>query len=240
MALGEEVDVEGFTGGDLGAARSGFDHGVRDGFVAGREVGGFVRQSSVFGSGLRGLGIGSADEGGVEFGEGERDGVLGGGNGLAEDDEVADEAGVEAMEAGLVALENGHLGTGGELAEGAGEAVEFVGSGRAGVHFVVHHIHLDGEGAAGAPVGGDHFLDEAAFDLVDGLEAVVVGLEHGLVGFLVFVAQDDDVGLESVFGGVLGGTGLTFGSNADSEGWRSAFRTDVDHDSEVMPISVPN
>ncbi len=28
--------------------------------------------------------------------------------------------------------------------------------------------------------------------------------------------------------------------NADSEGWRSAFRTDVDHDSEVMPISVPN
>jgi hypothetical protein len=29
-------------------------------------------------------------------------------------------------------------------------------------------------------------------------------------------------------------------SGADSEGWRSAFRTDVDHDSEVMPISVPN
>jgi len=28
--------------------------------------------------------------------------------------------------------------------------------------------------------------------------------------------------------------------SADSEGWRSAFRTDVDHDSEVMPISVPN
>ncbi|HYW47485.1 MAG TPA: hypothetical protein VE959_31745 [Bryobacteraceae bacterium] len=30
------------------------------------------------------------------------------------------------------------------------------------------------------------------------------------------------------------------GKGADSEGWRSAFRTDVDHDSEVMPISVPN
>jgi hypothetical protein len=28
--------------------------------------------------------------------------------------------------------------------------------------------------------------------------------------------------------------------SADSEGCRSAFRTDVDHDSEVMPISVPN
>jgi hypothetical protein len=26
----------------------------------------------------------------------------------------------------------------------------------------------------------------------------------------------------------------------DSEGWRSAFRIDVDHDSEVMPISNPN
>jgi hypothetical protein len=32
---------------------------------------------------------------------------------------------------------------------------------------------------------------------------------------------------------------LHFG-DADSEGCRSAFRTDVDHDSEVMPISVPN
>jgi hypothetical protein len=30
------------------------------------------------------------------------------------------------------------------------------------------------------------------------------------------------------------------GKGADSERWRSAFRTDVDHDSEVMPISVPN
>jgi hypothetical protein len=28
--------------------------------------------------------------------------------------------------------------------------------------------------------------------------------------------------------------------SADSEGWRSAIRTDVDHDSEVMPISIPN
>ena len=27
---------------------------------------------------------------------------------------------------------------------------------------------------------------------------------------------------------------------ADSEGWRSAFRTDVDHDSNLMPITVPN
>jgi DNA replication protein DnaC len=31
-----------------------------------------------------------------------------------------------------------------------------------------------------------------------------------------------------------------FTFNADSEGCRSAFRTDVDHCSEVMPISVPN
>jgi len=29
-------------------------------------------------------------------------------------------------------------------------------------------------------------------------------------------------------------------TSADSEGCRSAFRTDVDHHSEVMPISVPN
>ena len=31
-----------------------------------------------------------------------------------------------------------------------------------------------------------------------------------------------------------------YNQHADSEGCRSAFRTDVDHDSEVMPISVPN
>jgi hypothetical protein len=35
----------------------------------------------------------------------------------------------------------------------------------------------------------------------------------------------------------IGGPGTP---RADSEGCRSAFRTDVDHDSEVMPISVPN
>jgi hypothetical protein len=37
-----------------------------------------------------------------------------------------------------------------------------------------------------------------------------------------------------------GGAGSIADQSADSEGWRSAFRTDVDHDSEVMPISVPN
>jgi RecB family endonuclease NucS len=30
------------------------------------------------------------------------------------------------------------------------------------------------------------------------------------------------------------------GTSGDSEASRSAFRTDVDHDSEVMPISIPN
>jgi len=35
------------------------------------------------------------------------------------------------------------------------------------------------------------------------------------------------------------GTGSTR-HYADSGRWRSAFRADVDHDSEVMPISVPN
>ena len=33
---------------------------------------------------------------------------------------------------------------------------------------------------------------------------------------------------------------VTPSKGADSEGCRSAFRTDVDHDSEVMPISIPN
>ena len=37
----------------------------------------------------------------------------------------------------------------------------------------------------------------------------------------------------------LAGAELNLGC-ADSEGWRSAFRTDGDHYSEVMAISIPN
>ncbi len=33
---------------------------------------------------------------------------------------------------------------------------------------------------------------------------------------------------------------LVIRPRADSDPWRSAFRTGVDHDSEVMPISIPN
>jgi MFS superfamily sulfate permease-like transporter len=33
---------------------------------------------------------------------------------------------------------------------------------------------------------------------------------------------------------------VVVGLRADSEGWRSAFRSDGDHDSEVMSISIPS
>jgi hypothetical protein len=41
-------------------------------------------------------------------------------------------------------------------------------------------------------------------------------------------------------GAGAGGLNASLFHGADSEGCRSAFRTDGDHHSEVMPISVPN
>ena len=61
------------------------------------------------------------------------------------------------------------------------------------------------------------------YNSLEGLVSIVAGIVAGSVSLIGF-------GLDSLIEVI----------SADSEGWRSAFRTDVDHDSEVMPISVPN
>jgi hypothetical protein len=76
---------------------------------------------------------------------------------------------VAVVETGLVALDEVELRGAREVAEGAGEEIEFgAGIPGAGVHFVLEHLVLDGEGAAQMPGRDRHFLDHAEFELVFG------------------------------------------------------------------------
>jgi len=130
---------------------------------------------------------------------------------------------VDEVEAGLVAVEESELGGGGQLAEGGSEAVE-LGGGVAGGHVVIEGAGFDGEGAAQVPIGGDHFLDEADLDIVEGGEAVGIGVEELAEAVLAFVAQDHDFGEQAMAHGVARGEGFaargfgTFGAGAVDAG----------------------
>jgi hypothetical protein len=80
---------------------------------------------------------------------------------------------VHAVETGLITLEKGHLGRGGEFAEG-GRGAGTVRTGRVGVQLTDNHLVLEGAGAAKAPVRGAHFLDQTFLDAIGGAEACEV------------------------------------------------------------------
>ena len=76
---------------------------------------------------------------------------------------------------------------------------------------VIHEAGFDGPGAALAPKGGEHLLDQAQFDGIGGLEArEELGLE-GIKGLARFVFKDNYLGHEAVAGGVSGGTEFSRG-----------------------------
>ena len=87
--------------------------------------------------------------------------------------DVLEGALADVVEAGLVAMQEGELGSEGEVGESAGNAADFV-AGLAGVDGVVEEAGFDGPEAAQAPEGGGHFLDHAEFDVVGGAVAVEV------------------------------------------------------------------
>jgi hypothetical protein len=87
--------------------------------------------------------------------------------------DVLEGALADVVEAGLIAMQEGELGRGGQIGESGGQAVDFV-AGLAGVDGVVVEAGFDGPGAAQSPEGGDHFLDHAEFDVVGGAVAVDV------------------------------------------------------------------
>jgi hypothetical protein len=116
---------------------------------------------------------------------------------------------VDAVEAGLVAMEEREVGSGGEAGEGGGEAAELV------VFFVLpgeavfEEALLDGPEAAHAPVGGGHFLDHPELDAVDGVEVLQVTGDQGVELGAGFAAHDDAIGEEAVTHRIGGRATLT-------------------------------
>jgi len=71
-------------------------------------------------------------------------------------------------------------GFAGRILESSGDTVDG-GSGGSGIAGgFVEQVRFDGPGAAGTPLGGGHFLDQAELEAVDGLEPLDVMSEDGL------------------------------------------------------------
>jgi hypothetical protein len=111
--------------------------------------------------------------------------------------DVLEGALADVVEAGLIAMEEAELGGGGQVGESAGKAGEFV-AGLVGGHGVFVEAGFDGPGAAQAPEGGDHFLDHAELDVVDGAVALDVLVEEDVEVPAALVGQDDAVGEKAV------------------------------------------
>jgi hypothetical protein len=116
------------------------------------------------------------------------------------------------MKAGLVTVHEGEGGFGGQIIEGAGEAIERVG-GLLGGGFIFEHAGFDGQGAAETPVGGDHFLHHGELHAVGGLEAIEVVIHDRLETFGRFILHNDLVGEEAMAGGILRRTPLALGGD---------------------------
>ena len=102
-----------------------------------------------------------------------------------------------------MAMEDGELGCGGQFGEGGGHAADFV-AGRLGVDGVGLQLGFDGPGAAQTPEGGDHVLDDAAFDVVDGVVELDVLVHEDVEAGAVLGGQDDALGEQAVADGVEG------------------------------------
>jgi hypothetical protein len=91
-------------------------------------------------------------------------------------------------------MQEAEVGCGGQVGESGGNAADFVAV----------EAGFDGPGAAHAPEGGGHFLDDAELDAVDGAEALDVLVEEGVEVLAGLVGQDDAPGERAVADGVVG------------------------------------
>jgi hypothetical protein len=112
------------------------------------------------------------------------------------------------VKTGLIALQKGQGGRGGHDVEGGDHAVERVAVGWAG-DLVIEHAGFDGPGAALAPAGGAHLLDEAELDFADGPEVLDVLVQEIQEILALFVFEDDAVSAQAVNDRVFGGTELS-------------------------------
>jgi hypothetical protein len=116
------------------------------------------------------------------------------------------------MEAGFVAVHQAEAGEGGGVGEDGGHAVDFF-AGRLSFGVVLKDASFEAPGAAHAPGGRCHFLDETELEAIGGLEAVEVLGQEGFEGGVRFVFHDDAGGQEAVAGGVLGRAAFSFGGS---------------------------
>jgi len=137
---------------------------------------------------------------------------IGGGNGVADEEEVMEGALVHHVNARFVAVEESEVGRGGEFAEGGGDAGRSAGGG-VGVEGLGHTGVLDAPGTADTPEGGGHILDHGALDAIDGHEALEVTGENGLETFERLAGKDDAVGEKAVLHGILRRAFLAFRSD---------------------------
>jgi hypothetical protein len=127
--------------------------------------------------------------------------------GSAEEEQVVESALEDAVEAGLVAVDEGQIRR--AFGEGGGDAAELV-AGPVG-HAVFEDAGLDGPGAALAPAGGDHLLDGAELDVVDRAEPFEELSEKLAEAVAVLVGEDDLGGEEPVADGVPRRFAFSFG-----------------------------
>jgi len=161
---------------------------------------------------------------------------------FAEKGEVAEAAGMDQVEAGLVAEEEVEFGVRGGVCEGGDEAIE-LGRGGVGFHLGIEGAHFDGAGAAGPPIGGNHFFDDGELDCVDGLKTGHVGIVDFAKGIGIFVAEQQALGENAVFEGVLGRPGFALGSfGTAGQGAVGAIRGETffrdDHGIFTPPIPI--
>ena len=107
--------------------------------------------------------------------------------------DVLESALADVVETGLIAMQEGELGRGGQVGESAGNAADLV-AGLAGVDGLVVEAGFNGPGAAHAPEGGGHFLDDAELDVVGGAVAVEVLGQEDVEVLAALVGQDDAPG----------------------------------------------
>ena len=143
------------------------------------------------------------------FGNGTRFVWYGGGT---QEEHVIERALIVEMKAGLVTVHEAEGGFGGEIIEGVGEAIERIG-GLLGGGFIFEEPGFDGQGAAEAPVGSNHFLDHAELHAIGGLEAIEVVIHDRLETFGRFILHDDLVGEQAMAGGILRRTPLALGGD---------------------------
>jgi hypothetical protein len=100
---------------------------------------------------------------------------------------------IHAVEASFIAVEQGEAVGIVAILEGGSQEAGSVTAFR-DVEAVVEQLGFDGPGAAHAPPGCGHFLDEAELDAVGRLEARQVFGQDGFESFGRFVLQEDAAG----------------------------------------------